>query len=222
MPTIMVTKPHEVANELEAIGLSPEMVLEIVMAMAGAKADTTENDPPGSAGWSAWRMGVRRSREVTMHSKVFPGWARDEEGQVSSVINRKLGIRLLVANTGDGTGINDQDRYPQNRSKKGGATDRLIQVNQGVFEFMEDANVIAFPRSSDSAQGIASWYVCVFAEQGDIRAEVSCPIGIEGGFFTGFHKRIIILGGDGTGIDPAKMTKPEVGVVEFDIPVARK
>lgn len=219
----IVSDPIQVSNELEAIGLTGEMALEIVHAMAGARADTTENDPPGSAGWSAWRMGIRRSREVTLHNRRFPDWERDETGQVSSVVNRKLGVRLLVANTGDGTGIEAEDRYPQNRSKKGGATDRLVQTNQGVFEFMEQAsNVVAFPKAVDAAQGVASWYVCVYSEGSEVRAEVSSPIGIEGGFFTGFHKRIIIVGEGGLGVDPVKNKKPDNIVVDFDIPVTRK
>jgi hypothetical protein len=223
MPAIVVTKPHEVANELERIGLSSEQVLEIVHAMAGAKADATENDPPGAAGWSAWRMGIRRSREVTVHDVRFPDWERDETGQVSSVVNRKIGVRLLVSNTDDGTGIDADDRFPQNRSKKGAATDRIVQCNQGAFEFMEQAsNVVAFPKAADDAQGVTSWYVCVYADGEELRAELSCPVGIEGGFFTGFSKRIIILGGDGTGIDPIKRNKPDGEIVEFDIPVSRK
>lgn len=223
MPTVIVTKPLEVENELEKIGISGEQALEIVHAMAGARADATENDPPGAAGWSAWRMGIRRSREVTIHDKRFPDWERDETGQVSSVVNRKLGIRLLVSNTDDGTGIEAQDRYPQNRSKKGAATDRIVLSNQGVFEFMEQAaNVVAFPKAADAELGIVSWYVCVYSDGDELRAEVSCPIGIDGGFFTGFSKRIIILGGDGSGIDPVKSKKPDGEVVEFDIRVARK
>lgn len=223
MPATVVSKPVDVANELEKIGLTSEMALEIVHAMAGAKADATENDPPGAGGWSAWRMGIRRSREVTIHSKRFPDWQRDETGQVSSVVNRKLGVRLLVANTDDGTGVEADDRFPQNRSKKGGATDRLVQMNQGVFEFMEQAsNVVAFPKADDALQGVVSWYVCVYSDGDDLRAEISCPVGIEGGFFTGFHKRIIIIGGDGLGIDPTKNQKPDGEIVEFDIPVTRK
>jgi hypothetical protein len=62
MPAVIISKPVEILNELEKIGLTGEQVLEIVHAMAGAKADATENDPPGAAGWSAWRMGVRRAR----------------------------------------------------------------------------------------------------------------------------------------------------------------
>ncbi len=223
MKTAIITKPLEVQNELERIGLSDEQVLEIVHAMAGARADATENDPPGAAGWSAWRMGIRRSREVTVHDKRFPDWERDETGQVSSVVNRKLGVRLLVSNTDDGTGIDAEDRFPQNRSKKGAATDRIVLSNQGVFEFMEHAaNVVAFPKAADAEQGTVSWYVCVYSEGEELRAEISCPIGIEGGFFTGFSKRIIILGGDGAGIDPVRSQKPDGEVVEFDIPVARK
>lgn len=223
MPTLIIAKPVEVENELELIGLTAGQALEIVHAMAGARADATENDPPGAAGWSAWRMGIRRSREVTVHDKRFPDWERDETGQVSSVVNRKLGVRLLVSNTDDGTGIDEQGRYPQNRSKKGAATDRIVQSNQGAFEFMEqESNVIAFPKAADGGQDIVSWYLCVYSDGGDLRAELSCPTDIEGGFFTGFSKRIIILGGDGTGIDPVKSKKPDGEVVEFDIPVARK
>jgi len=223
MPTVIVAKPNEIRNELERIGLTAEQVLEIVHAMAGAKADATENDPPGAAGWSAWRMGIRRSREVTIHDKRFPDWERDEEGQVSSVVNRKLGVRLLVSNTGDGTGIEADDRFPQNRSKKGAATDRIVQTNQGAFEFMEEAtNVVAFPKAADAEHGLASWYVCVYSDGQDIRAEVSCPTDIEGGFFTGFSKRIIIIGDDGSGVGPIDGSKTDGDVIEIDIPIARK
>lgn len=219
----IISNPIEVANELERIGLTVEQVLEIVHAMAGAKADTTENDPPGAAGWSSWRMGIRRSREVTIHDKRHPDWERDETGQVSSVVNRKLGVRLLVSNTDDGTGMLSEDRYPQNRSKKGAATDRIVQTNQGsLFEWLdESSNVVAFPTSGDTALGMVSWYVCVFAVGDEVRAEVSCPIGIEAGFFTGFSKRIIIVG-EGGSIDPIGRSKPDDGDGEFDIPVSRK
>lgn len=228
MPAIIVSRPIEIANELERIGLTGEQVLEIIHAMAGAKADATENDPPGAGGWSAWRMGIRRSREVTIHDKRFPDWERDETGQVSSVINREIGVRLLVANTDDGTGIDAQDRYPQNRSKKGAATDRLVQSNQGsFFEWLEESsNVVVFPTSAEP-QGMVSWYVCVYTGGEEVRAEVSCPIGIEAGFFTGFHKRIIILGEGDAGIDPVKSKRPEGDrpdgeVIDFDISVTRK
>ena len=223
MPANIVANPVEVSNELEKIGLTGPQVLEIVHAMAGAKADTTENDPPGAGGWSSWRMGVRRAREVTIHDKRFPDWERDETGQVSSVLNKKLGVRLLVSNTDDGTGVFADDRYPQNRSKKGAATDLIVQANQGVFESLEASfNVVALRPASDAAQGIVSWYVCVFAVGDEMRAEVSCPNGIEAGFFTGFSKRIIVIGEGGTGIDPIRRDKPDDQDGDFDIPIARK
>jgi hypothetical protein len=224
MPAAIVSKSHDVANALSKIGLSGEQVLEIVHAMAGAKADTTENDPPGAGGWSSWRMGIRRAREVTIHDKRFPDWEKDETGQISSVLNKVLGIRLLVANTDDGTGIIDNMRIPQNRSKKGAATDRIVQSNQmNFYEAMGEAeNVIPFPVPSDREQGIVTWYVCVYSDADELRAEVSCPTDVAGGYFSDFRERIIILGGDGIGIDPVRSAKPDGEVVEFDIPVARK
>ena len=85
---------------------------------------------PGALRDLAHRAGVRRAREVTIHDKKFPDWIRDETGQVSSVINKKIGVRLLVSNTDDGTGVDDVNRFPQNRSKKGAATDSIVQSNQ--------------------------------------------------------------------------------------------
>ena len=75
------------------------------------------------------------------------------------------------------------------------ATDRIVQSNQGMFEFMEQAsNVIAFPKEVDADQEIVSWYVCLYSDGAELRAEVSCPIDIEGGFFTGFAGGIWIEG----------------------------
>lgn len=225
MPATIVSSPIEIANELERLGLTGKQVLEVVHAMAGARADTTENDPPGAAGWSAWRMGVRRCREVTIHDKRFPGWERDETGQMSSVINRRLGVRLLVANTDDGTAVEAEDRFPQNRSRKGAATDRIVQGNQlSLFEeFDPTSNVVAFPATSEFSRELTSWYICVYVSGDRIRAEISCPTEIDGGYFADFSRRIILLGDDGAGLDPRTGRKEHGGdVVEFDIPVARK
>ena len=56
--------PIEVVNRLEELGVTRDELLEVVDAMVSARADCTSNDPPGAPGWSSWRMGTRRLREV--------------------------------------------------------------------------------------------------------------------------------------------------------------
>jgi hypothetical protein len=69
MPTKIVKDPVEVGNRLEQLGVSKGKVIEVIEAMVSARADCTPNDPPGSHGWSSYRMGTRRLREEFLTEK---------------------------------------------------------------------------------------------------------------------------------------------------------
>ena len=86
----IVKHPIEVGNRLEELHLTRDHILDVVDAMVSAKADCTPNDPAGAAGWSSWRMGIRRLREVL---GTEDEWERDEIDQIPGVINKALGIR---------------------------------------------------------------------------------------------------------------------------------
>ena len=102
-------------------------------------------------------------------------------------------IKIAVCNTDDGTGL--KDRQPQNRSKKGAATDRAVSANQLNFdEKLEGTtNVI---QMTPQPGGLVYWYLCVYCEGDVVRAELSCPSSCESGFFRDFNERIILIGGD--------------------------
>ncbi|MEQ1865877.1 MAG: hypothetical protein ABL996_14665 [Micropepsaceae bacterium] len=209
----------EVGNRLEQLGLTKDQLEEVVDAMVAARADCTDNDPPGARGWSAWRMGTRRLREILLSVE---GWEKDDSDQISSVMNRQLGIRIAVSNTDDGTGVDENDRYPQNRSRKGAATDGAIQRNQGSFLAVLDAslNVVQMRLRSPSPL-IVTWYLCVYCEGDEFRAELACPSAVEGGFFSDFKERIFLgSSDDGKG----KFERLEDGdeTPEFEIQVTRK
>jgi hypothetical protein len=75
LPAIIVAKPVEVENELEKIGLSGGQVLEIVHAMAGARADATENDPPGAVCRIHKSLRVTPAQEANLTDRV---WSFDD------------------------------------------------------------------------------------------------------------------------------------------------
>jgi hypothetical protein len=226
MPTKILKRPIEVRNRLGELGLRRDKLIEVVEAMVAAKAECTDNDPPGARGWSAWRMGTRRLREELL---TEPGWERDETDQISSVVNKDLGIRIAVSNTDDGTGLDEEGRFPQNRSKKGAATDRVIQMNQGSFMEILDESVrekIVTLKPTDKKSGpIITWYLCSYCEGDEYRAELSCPNGVDGGFSTGFDERIFIIdSGEGGGVRRRRVgdNGGGAGSSEFEISVKRK
>ena len=217
----IVKNPIAVTNRLAELGVTREQLLEVVGAMVGAKADCTDNDPPGAPGWSSWRIGTRRMRELLL----IEGWERDETNQISSIVNKQRGVRIVVSNTDDGTCSNVNDRFPQNRSKKGAGTDRLIQENQGSFmgTLDETLKVVPLRRDRRAPGPVITWYLCVYSEGDDARAELSCPIDVDGGFFTGFVEQIYITGFDEDGGTPVRRrTDGDDDGAEFNIPVTRK
>jgi hypothetical protein len=218
MAAIFRTNPIEVDNRLEQLGWARSDLLEIIDAMVAARNGCTENDPAAAPGWMSWKEGVRRMREIARPN----GLEKNEADQVPWVLDHKRGIRLTVSNTDDGTGI--ENRTPQNRSKKGPATDRAVGANQYSFIDLLDVPEKVVPLSMTGRQPgmIVSWYLCVYCEVDDVRAELSCPVGLEGGFFTEFMERIILIGPDGGGTAVRRRDDDPDEGPEFDVPVSRK
>ena len=223
MPAKVWKKPVDVGNRLDKLfRLTKEQFLEIVEAMVRAKADCTPNDPPGSRGWSAYKMGTRRLREITLIEK---GWEKDDTDQIPGVINKSLGVRIVVANTDDATGVEEDGRNPQNRSQKGAATDRVVHANQLSFiKALDDSlKVVPLKKASAPSGPMITWYVCTYGEGEEFRAEISCPKVIEDGYFADFYERIFLTHDEGGGGGEIVRRSGDGGDgPDFEIPVTRK
>ncbi|MGO6724523.1 hypothetical protein ACCS51_26555 [Rhizobium ruizarguesonis] len=224
MAIVVKTFP-EMVSRLEAKSTSRETLLEVVEAVVAARADSTDFDPYGTAGWRGWQMGTRRSRETHVG---LNGWEKDDADQVPSILNRLIGIRIIVCNTDDGTCVDDPlRRGPQNRSKKGAATDRAVNSNQGSFMAILEASVsekvIALASKRKTPPPIMTYYLCVYVEGEDIRAELSCPTSVNNGYFEDFSERIFILGGEAEPPIPKPLQKiDEEDGSDYPITVKRK
>lgn len=221
MPVAIFKSPIEVENRLDTLGTSRDLMVEVIDALAAAKADCTDNDPFGSRGWRGWQMGTRRMREVHVG---LSDWMKDDTDQVPSIVSKRLRIRFVVCNTDDGTAI--ETRSPQNNSKKGAATDRAVDTNQ--LSFMDDldegSSVARLQRHETSVGRVITYYLCVHTDGDERRAELSCPVSVDGGFFGEFVERIFIIGGDRGASGPArrKSSDDDEGGAEYPIPVTRK
>lgn len=222
MPVKILKSPIEVVNRLDVLGTSRELLIAVTEAVVAARMDCTENDPFGSRGWRGWQMGTRRLRET--HVGINE-WEKDDTDQVPSIICKSRGIRIVVCNTDDGTAL--EQSKPQNRSKKGSATDRAVDANQGSFmaQLDDSVPVINLAQRRTCAGNITTHFLCVYVDGDDIRAELSCPMNVENGFFGEFIERIFIAGGDTGAPEPIRRKSDDEGQGgdgEYSIPVIRK
>src|SRR5262249_45057189 len=118
-------------------------------------------------------------------------------------------------------------RYPQNRSQKGAATDRVVHVNQLSFidKLDEPVKVVRLKGAPEPARRIITWYICTYCEGEDFRAEVSCPKGVDDGYFINFYERIFLTEDDDGGggeIVRRQGGGDDSGGSDFEISVTRK
>ena len=219
---IVVTKPIAVDNRLQQLGWELEQLLEVVNAMVAARAGCTDNDPASAPGWMSWKEGTRRMRELGRPM----GLMKDDTDQVPSLMDIERKLRFLVSNTDDMTGLDNPFIQPQNRSKRGPATERAVAMNQGsLFDYMDMPKVAPLSRVSRIPGAYVSWYICVYNEGDEVRAELSCPVEVEFGYFKDFHERIILVGPDGPHGASVRRRGPDDdfgSASEFDIPVTRR
>src|ERR1700730_4167604 len=64
MPVTVRSEAWDVDHRLAQLGLTREVLLEVVRACAAAHGGCTDNDPPNAKGIEVWRWGVRRLREL--------------------------------------------------------------------------------------------------------------------------------------------------------------
>lgn len=218
MRTLFVSNPIEVDHRLADLGWTRQEMMEIVDAMVSARFSCTENDPSSAPGWMAWKDGIRRMRELGSRH----GFENTDEDQIPWLSDVSRGRRFSVANTDDATGC--EHRQPQNRSRKGAATDRIVAENGAMlFEEAELPEMVKPLSVARTHRGlIQSWYLCVYANGDDVTAELSCPVAIEGGYFENFHERIVLIAPDDDGLEVTNDRDVTDEEDSFDIPVSKK
>lgn len=181
---VLIRESSEVSSALTSLGISRELVERVAVEAIAARADTLPVDPLGTAGWEAYRYGVRHLR---LGLRPTGKWRDSHAGNVESVVNDDHGIQLIFQNVDRAC---DPLHAPQAISGKGSESRR--QVAAGQLELFTN------PQTGVRMLGTAPvvWAVCVEASDTVIRAEVSCPRAFEGHQFDGFNQRIFVVDRD--------------------------
>lgn len=208
--------PNDVHRRLKALGLTFEECMRVVNAMVAAFNGCTDNDPPTAAGWDAWRFGTRTFRDV----KRSHGWEKDDQDNLSTIVHPDRAFRIAVVNTNEATGV--REAQPKNKSAKGSGSERAVRLNREpplpIPEFLKEyEEALAAAARSDAP----IWYLCAYISNDAVRAELSFPMTVEGGYLCNWRERIILIDQNGPVCDVRGRDDDDYGP-DFDIPVRRK
>ena len=141
----------------------------------------------------SWAEGIRRMREIGLSS----GMARADMDGIPWTADKKRGTRFAAQNTDDGAGVEGEGRTPRNRSRKGAATDRVVDGNRtSIFDCVAEGSAVSVSKALPHPGIEVSRPLCVCAEGDEVRAELSCPMETEAGFSADFAERMFILSGE--------------------------
>ena len=186
-------------------------MIEVVQQAVAAKANCVLNHPLNAPGQLSYIYGTGGLRDILRPK----GWEIDRTGNIESTYNPKTGMKIVFQNADSAC---ENNRDPKAISDKGPAAARAVDLGQ-LYLF---ADLAAEDEKRRSRENAALWYLCVYINGDDVRAEVSFPKSIEDRQFKGFNERIyLIKQGEWASMMP-KNDDAEMPAQEFDINVTRK
>ena len=188
MAVVVRTETWDVGRRLREMGLSAEVLLEAIRAMASAKSGCTSNDPVTAPKIVSWQMGTRRLRELLRPL----GWDKDDTDTFATTINHELKIQVVVVNSTEGTGL--PLGSPLNTTRKGPKSERAANANsQTVLDLAGFPAELARRIQLAQAAQYSTWCLCGYVEGDIVRAELSQAVSYCRGFVSGWHERILFL-----------------------------
>nr|AWM02470.1 hypothetical protein CIT40_22185 [Bradyrhizobium amphicarpaeae] len=207
----VVSQDYEVELRLNQFGLTASELISVVHQAVAARAGFVLNHPLNAAGQLSYIYGTGAVRD-TLRVK---GWEIDRTGNIESTYNPTTGMKIVFQNADSAC---DDGRDPKAISDKGPAASKAVTLGQYSL-FPEYEKEDEEQRKKENA---ALWYLFVYVNGDDVRAELSFPKRIEDGQFKGFNERIyIIKPGEWASMMP-KVDDGELPAQDFEINVTRK
>ncbi len=113
------------------------------------------------------------------------GWEKSYEDGIETVIEHERKIQIAVMSTDSATA--DINRSPRNRTIKGPASEKVVDLNNQYELFKRDE------MGPHKKPLYSLWYLCIYDNGSKVRAELSRPIEFTAGYISKFSERIFIL-----------------------------
>jgi len=155
--------------QLEALGLSLEIVGQTVLAAEMDGRLTSAYQPPTAPGFRRWATACGQLAE-----RLVPrGWERVLVKGLPRVVNHSNGTAVAVIGGDEGTGV--RGATPHSRTSRGPASTTLVSANQMSLEF-----VSPMPDEGDPLEDWErTWWLLIFSDGSSVRAELSLAVGLD-------------------------------------------
>lgn len=183
MADVIIWKPLEVENEVEALGLDVAGLIDCVRYAERERSFVTKNDAIGFANFVVYDKAGRAMREKYLGAE----WLKDDSHNQCAIKNPRLKVRVVPCNFDEAAG--DRLVRPTNRSPKGRVSKEKSACNLTAW-------LPGFPKIEPALDddGFQTWLLGIFSEDDKMTtAELSLPIAFDEKHFTDFGKRIMLI-----------------------------
>jgi hypothetical protein len=214
MPAAVISNPIDVRNDLRALGLDFDGLVDCVRYAERERSFVTVNDAVGFASMVVYDKAGRALRE----KYEGPDWTKDDSNNQCATKNVLKKIRIVPCNFDENAG--NPFARPTNKSPKG-----EVSRKKSICDMTAWIPGITDGTGLGSDDGFQTWVLGMFMEDEEPTiAELSLPIAFDGYYFTDFGKRIMLITREGSG-GGARKSDDDSGndAVEIvDIPIRRK
>ncbi|XCB29584.1 hypothetical protein RQN30_10330 [Arcanobacterium hippocoleae] len=181
---------EEAAKALDNLGIDLQVLVEAIQVAESRSQEITSFYPKTAAGLERWitTVGVTRTGLANMDTE---SWESEDPTLKPLMRNKERGIILsFAAGTAD-TGRTDG--FPQVKRKQGKVAHALhSQPNEQPAIDGIDELIRVLGNDSENPAHDKVWVLLYHRDESEIRAEVSLPVGISDGEFSGWKQRIIL------------------------------
>lgn len=179
------SQDDELDRALGLLGLSRAEFAEARVRTQHDVDECTELDPPGARGQVRHMRSVRYLREALIPS----GWTADDSGNTGAIVSPDGTISIVVA-SGDAS-VGRLGQSPRTKYPKGEVTHRRVRQNVQLSLFEDPSGTS--PESDSEQSHRQTWVLLQYPDGDHVRAELSCPRGIdESGRISEWSERIIL------------------------------
>ncbi|MFC5369825.1 hypothetical protein [Arcanobacterium bovis] len=187
---VKIYQDHEAIHALKNLGIDSQVLIEAIQVAESRSQEVTSFYPKTAAGLERWltTVGVTRTGLANMDTE---SWEYDDPKLKPLMRNKKRGIILsFAAGTAD-TGMTNG--FPQVKRKQGKVAHALHgqSSEQPALDGIDELIRVLGNDSEDPTHGEV-WVLLYHRDEHEIRAEVSLPVGISDGEFSGWKQRIIL------------------------------
>lgn len=193
--------------ELRQLGLETADIVAAVEAAEITRRSCSPLEPSIAPGFKAWVAAFTALAE----RKVPQGWEKTETKGLPRLIEPRTAVAITVGSGDEGTGTSGG--RPATKSPRGPQSVLYVRSNQSQLQIFEARELRQLPAEAEQV----TWWLLIYSDGDDVRAELSLPVGLDDKRRLGFWEKRIIVDIPDLSLPPSGQDEEEPLEVEVNV-----